>query len=81
MPSSCKICHHSGPAMFTFPKSQAAITNWKLAMKIPEKTSVTSFRACYKHFQSDNIKATLKIDYDLVDKEGKEIDNIKVPAK
>ena len=73
MPTSCKICHQKVGAgmLYTYPKNQPALNNWKLALKIPEKDAVTHMRVCAKHFASDNITATLKIDYDLKDKDGK----------
>ena len=73
MPSSCKACHHKvGPGLlYTFPRTQPALNNWKLALKIPEKDAVTNMRVCSKHFSTDNMSAVLKIDYDLKDKDGK----------
>ena len=60
--------------MFKFPSKQPALRNWRLASKIPEQikdSTASSYTACFKHFSSDMIDATLKINYELKNKEGK----------
>ena len=73
----CKIpsCNRrDSKGMFSFPgkNSGAALTNWKLACKIPESQAVpASSKVCYQHFPSEKIEAKLKIEYTLKEKEGK----------
>ena len=72
----CKIptCHRrDSKGMFSFPgkNSPAALTNWKLACKIPETQAIpASFKVCYQHFPKEKVDAKLKVEYTLKDKEG-----------
>ena len=69
---SCDRRDTSG--MYTFPtKSQPdALRNWKLALKIPESQAISpNWRVCYKHFPTEKIEAKVKLEYSLLDKDGK----------
>ena len=69
MVASCKICRKTGGyGLFTFPTKQPALNNWKLAAKIPESQATNNFRVCYRHFEKNDMEATMKIS--LKDKDG-----------
>ena len=67
----CKACpRRDSRGMFRFPSKLTAANKWKLALKIPEEQSVSSWYVCYQHFPKENIEATLKVSYSLVGKDG-----------
>ena len=76
MAYSCKIpsCGQRGSSgMFTCPTKAPALTNWKLALKVPETQVISpSWRICFKHFPSESIDAKLKVEYSLKNKTGKD---------
>ena len=72
----CKIpsCRRKdSKAMFSFPgKNSPALTNWKLACRIPEDQPIpASHKVCFQHFPSGNVEARLKVEYTLKEKDGK----------
>ena len=66
---TCKICkNRSSLGMFGFPTKPSALNNWRIAAKIPDDAKTSNFRLCYRHFDSDNIEAVIKIEYSLKNK-------------
>ena len=74
MPITCTVTgckRRDTKAMFTLPTKPLALNNWRLALKIPESQAVSGVRICFQHFPMASIQATLKVNYDLKDKDGK----------
>ena len=66
---TCKICkNRSNLAMFGFPSKPSALNNWRIAAKIPDDTKTSNFKLCFRHFDSNNIEAVIKIEYSLKNK-------------
>ena len=66
---TCKICkNRSNLAMFGFPSKPSALNNWRIAAKIPVDTKTSNFKLCFRHFESNNIEAVIKIEYSLKNK-------------
>ena len=71
---TCKICkNRSNLGLFGPPSKPSALNNWRIAAKIPVETKTSNFKLCFRHFDSQNIEAVIKIEYSLKNKGKKSV--------